>query len=59
MAFIFQGWCGALVGIPQLTFQYILGKIFIPLSGIMGVEAKVSSNRTQTSSMISATRIKI
>lgn len=30
-------WLGLLVGFPELTFEYILSKVFIPLSWIMGV----------------------
>lgn len=34
------GWCCELIGYDGITFQFVLGKIFIPLSWIMGVEAK-------------------
>lgn len=30
-------WFGGLVGFPNLTFEYLLSKIFMPLSWIMGV----------------------
>uniref|UniRef100_A0A8D8MDB0 Solute carrier family 28 member 3 n=1 Tax=Cacopsylla melanoneura TaxID=428564 RepID=A0A8D8MDB0_9HEMI len=32
------GWFGGLVGIDDLTIEFIFGKVFIPLSWIMGVE---------------------
>ena len=35
-------WCGSLVGIEDLTFEYVLGLFFIPAAWLMGVETKVS-----------------
>ena len=37
-------WCGSLVGIEDLTFEYVLGLFFIPAAWLMGVETKVSFN---------------
>ena len=36
-------WCGSLVGIEGLTFEYVLGILFIPAAWLMGVETAVSS----------------
>ena len=36
-------WCGSLVGIEDLTFEYVLGILFIPAAWLMGVETAVSS----------------
>ena len=35
-------WCGSLVGIEGLTFEYVLGILFIPAAWLMGVETAVS-----------------
>ena len=35
-------WCGSLVGIENLTFEYVLGVLFIPAAWLMGVEIAVS-----------------
>ena len=37
-------WCGSLVGIEGLTFQYVLGQLFIPAAWLMGVETAVSDD---------------
>ena len=37
-------WCGSLVGIQDLTFEYVLGLFFIPAAWLMGVETKVRFN---------------
>jgi pyrimidine nucleoside transport protein len=34
-------WFGSLVGAHYLTFEFVLGKIFIPISWLMGVENNV------------------
>ena len=34
-------WFGALVGIEELTFEYILGLCFIPLAWLLGVPQQV------------------
>jgi pyrimidine nucleoside transport protein len=34
-------WLGSLVGADYLTFEFILGKVFVPISWLMGVESKV------------------
>ncbi len=33
------GWACKLVGAEGITFQYLLGKLFIPLAWLMGVDA--------------------
>ncbi|XP_046985384.1 solute carrier family 28 member 3-like [Schistocerca americana] len=33
-------WLGGLVGHPEVTFQFILSKVFIPFTYVMGVEAE-------------------
>ena len=35
-------WCGSLVGVEDLTFEYVLGLLFIPAAWLMGVETAVS-----------------
>jgi nucleoside permease NupC len=35
-------WFGSLVGADYLTFEFVLGKIFVPISWLMGVENDVS-----------------
>jgi pyrimidine nucleoside transport protein len=35
-------WFGSLVGADYLTFEFVLGKIFVPISWLMGVENNVS-----------------
>jgi len=35
-------WFGGLVGAEYLTVEYVLGKIFIPIAWLMGVENDVS-----------------
>ena len=35
-------WFANLVGIEYLTFEFLLGKVFIPISWLMGVEYDVS-----------------
>ena len=37
---LFLGWFGMLVGAEDLTFQYILGKVFIPVAFLMGVPSE-------------------
>jgi len=35
------GWLGSLVGLEGLSFELVLGKIFVPLAWLMGVDTKV------------------
>jgi nucleoside permease NupC len=35
------GWCGTLIGIENLSFEFVLGKIFIPLAWLLGVPSQV------------------
>jgi pyrimidine nucleoside transport protein len=35
-------WFGGLVGADYMSFEFVLGKIFIPISWLMGVESEVS-----------------
>lgn len=32
----FLGYCGGMLGFPELTLEWVLGKIFIPLCWVMG-----------------------
>ena len=41
-------WFGGLVGADYLTFEFVLGKMFVPISWLMGVENDVSGNQQQT-----------
>jgi nucleoside permease NupC len=38
-------WFGTLVGADYLSFEFVLGKIFIPISWLMGVESNVSGEQ--------------
>ena len=38
-------WFGSLVGADYLTFEFVLGKIFVPISWLMGVENNVRQSR--------------
>ena len=34
---LFKGWLGVLAGVDDLSFEYLLGKVFIPVAYLMGV----------------------
>lgn len=35
-----SGWFGTLAGVDDLSFEYILGKVFIPIAFLMGVPSE-------------------
>jgi pyrimidine nucleoside transport protein len=38
------GWFGVLVGIDYLSFEYILGKVFIPVALVIGIDPEEAEN---------------
>ena len=45
-------WCGSLVGVENLTFEYVLGLLFIPAAWLMGVETAVSKRRSYSCNLL-------
>ena len=49
------GWFCLLVGYPDVTIQYVLGKIFMPIAWLMGVDTPVRKNTQKSKFLLSQT----